>query len=73
MMAKKSEKIKTFVEEGLKGLTEAVVSEFEEFLGLIAFGNILLCWQVRMSAFETMMMAKKSEKIKTFVEEGLYL
>ena len=31
MMAKKSEKIKTFVEEGLEGITEAVVSEFEEF------------------------------------------
>ena len=43
MIAKKSEKIKTFVEEGLEGLTEAVVGEFEEFLGLIAFGNILLC------------------------------
>ena len=43
MMAKKSEKIKTFVEEGVKGLTEAVVNEFEEFLGLISFGNILLC------------------------------
>ena len=36
MMAKKSGKIKTFVEEGLDGLTEAVVDEFEEFLWLIA-------------------------------------
>ena len=26
---------------------------------------------MRRSAFETMMMAKKSEKIKTFVEEGV--
>ena len=43
MMAKKSEKIKTFVEEGLDGLTEAVVDELEEFLWLIAIGNILLC------------------------------
>ena len=32
MMAKKSGKIKTFVEEGLEGLTEAVVDELEEFL-----------------------------------------
>ena len=57
--------------EGLEGLTEAVVDELEEFLWLIAIGNILLCWRMRMSAFETMMMAKKSGKIKTFVEEGL--
>ena len=40
MMAKKSEKIKTFVEEGLEGLTEAVVVKLEGFLEVIAFEKI---------------------------------